>query len=57
MKKIIGWTIALAILGAVLALKGATVEPGRLTTGVLGGAFLGFCIGYLLFKSQQRSRK
>jgi hypothetical protein len=42
MKKIIGWSVALAILGAVLALKGATVDPGRLTTGVLGGALLGF---------------
>ena len=55
MKRVMYWTIGLAIIGGVLASKSATIEPDRVLVGMLGGAFLGFCIGYLIHKAHTRS--
>jgi len=50
MKRIICWTIGLALLGAALGSKGPTIGLVDVLTGSLWGAFAGVLLGSLFNK-------
>lgn len=57
MKRILIWTGSLALLGGLMGAKGAWFEWPPVLIGTFGGAFVGFCIGFLLQKSQERKKR
>jgi hypothetical protein len=55
MRRIIIWTASLAVIGGLFGAKGAWIEWSDVLIGAGGGA-LGFLIGFLLQKAQERKR-
>lgn len=56
MKRITIWTVSLAVIGGLLGAKGAWIEWRDVLIGAGGGAVLGFLIGFILQKAQERRR-
>lgn len=54
MKKIVIWTMALALVGIILGLKGMNTNWENIITFGFTGAVLGFCIGFLMHKRTTR---
>jgi hypothetical protein len=52
MRKILIWTSFCSIIGVIIGLKGMSIHLGRVIGFGLGGAILGFCIGFLFFKQK-----
>lgn len=57
MRRIVLWALGLAVVGAALANKRAEFEVRPVLVGLLGGAFLGSCLGYLFHKSKSQTEQ